>query len=88
MSNKDYTKDMVIYRDWQRVKKILETSVLCTIFGYSGPKTDYLARKLLLDSWNRSPKYRINYLEVIDTKPQPEISESWSEFLRHPSFNF
>lgn len=83
VNDKDYTIDKVVHQDWLRIQKALNSSVHCTIFGYSGPKTDYMARKLILESWNKSPSYRNNYLEVIDIKSESEVSENWKVFYPH-----
>ena len=47
-SDKDYTKDRIISRDWAFVTDRLKEAFHLTIFGYSGPATDYKAKKLLL----------------------------------------
>lgn len=47
--DKDYTTDALVYRDWEVVTEKLKRAFHLTIFGYSGPKTDYkatLARRM------------------------------------------
>lgn len=47
--NKDYTTDALVYRDRKVVTEKLKRAFHLTIFGYSGPKTDYkatLARRM------------------------------------------
>lgn len=44
VENKDYTKDNLISRDWEKVTEKLKEAFHLTIFGYSGPATDYNAR--------------------------------------------
>lgn len=78
---KDYSKDSIIFRDWNRVTSSLKKANFLTIFGYSGPKTDYMARKLILDNWRNSTTDRINYLEIIDIKEENEIYENWDGFF-------
>lgn len=80
---KDYSKDKIIFRDWMRVTNAIESAMHLTMFGYSCPKTDFMARKLLLESWKKSPSFRSNYLEVIDIKSEIEIFENWKDFFPH-----
>ena len=49
--DKNYAKDSIISRDWIAVTEKLQKAFHLTIFGYSGPATDWNARKLLLDAW-------------------------------------
>jgi hypothetical protein len=81
--DKDYVKDQLIYRDWIAVKKKLQKSFLLTIFGYSGPATDYNARNLLLDGWKQTPLWDISHVEIIDTNDPDILMESWKEFFPH-----
>jgi hypothetical protein len=79
--NKDYTKDALIYRDWDKVTKQLQEAFHLTIFGYSGPATDYNARKLLLDSWNQTPVQKMCHAEIIDIKDHTEIRNYWADYF-------
>ncbi len=81
--NKDYTKDALIKRDWDRVTKTLEDAFHLTIFGYSGPATDYNARKLILDGWCKTPMRDFSHVEIIerDGKEQEEIRKCWKEYI-------
>ena len=81
--DKDYAKDELIYRDWTAVKKKLQKAFHLTIFGYSGPATDYNARNLLLDGWKQTPIRDISHVEIIDINDPDILRESWSEFFPH-----
>ena len=81
--DKDYTKDELIYRDWLAVKKKLQKAFHLTIFGYSGPATDYNARNLLLEGWKQTPVRDISHVEIIDTNDPDVLRESWNEFFPH-----
>ena len=81
--NKDYTKDKIITRDWNQVTTTLASAFHLTIFGYSGPRTDFNARRLLLDSWNKSPSYPINHVEIIDVNDYDHLIENWREYFPH-----
>lgn len=79
--DKDYVKDSIIYRDWEVVTKKLQKAFHLTIFGYSGPVTDYNARKLLLDGWIQTPIRDIGHVEIIDIIDEENLRENWAEFI-------
>jgi len=81
--DKDYTSDQLIARDWSVATNALASASHLTIFGYSGPTTDYRARKLILDNWNESPSHEINHLEIIDTADYDHIIENWKGYFPH-----
>jgi hypothetical protein len=81
--DKDYAKDELIYRDWLAVKKKLQKAFHLTIFGYSGPATDYNARNLLLDGWKQTPVRDISHVEIIDINDANVLRELWHEFFPH-----
>ena len=83
VEGKDYVKDSLIYRDWNAVTKRLKKAFHLTIFGYSGPATDYNARKLLLDGWKQTPLRDISHAEIIDIKDEDILLKSWAEFFPH-----
>ncbi|MGR3293837.1 MAG: hypothetical protein ACUZ9M_07475 [Candidatus Scalindua sp.] len=81
VENKDYTKDALINRDWDKVIKQLKEAFHLTIFGYSGPATDYKARKLLLDSWNQTPVRMMCHAEIIDIEDREKIRQCWVDYF-------
>lgn len=81
--DKDYAQDSLIQRDWSVVTTKLQKAFHLTIFGYSGPATDYNARKLLLDGWKQTPIRDICHAEIIDIKAEEILRESWTDFFPH-----
>ena len=79
--NKDYTNNWIIKREWDLVKKALGFAFHLTVFGYSAPKTDYNARKLLLDSWWDQEPRDASHIEIIDIASPDNLSENWKEFI-------
>lgn len=78
---KDYTKDLFVERDWRAVTAALESAFHLTIFGYSGPRTDYNARQLLLNGWAKTPFRDYSHVEIIDIKDDSELRGNWEEFI-------
>ena len=80
-ADKDYAKHAIIHRDWEAVTRQLSTAFHLTIFGYSGPETDYNARQLLLSGWGKSPLRDVSHVEIIDVKDDVQFRGCWREFI-------
>jgi len=80
---KDYAKDKIIFRDWEFVTNALKDAFHLTIFGYSGPETDFNARKLILDGWKQTPLRDYSHVEIIDIKEREELSLCWNDYIPH-----
>ena len=80
-SDKDYTKDRIISRDWAFVTNRLKEAFHLTIFGYSGPATDYKAKKLLLDSWTRTSTRQFSHVEIIDIGDAVDLRSNRRDFV-------
>lgn len=79
--DKDYARDGIIARDWASVTERLKEAFHLTIFGYSGPATDYKAKKLLLDGWKQTPMRRFSHVEIIDIGGADDLRRNWREFI-------
>lgn len=80
---KDYTRDEIIHRDWQQVVEKLTQAFQLTIFGYSGPDTDYNARKLILNGWKQTALLDFAHTEVVDRADCATLWERWREYIPH-----
>ena len=80
-ADKDYGKDWIIDRDWMAVTERLKSASHLTIFGYSGPKSDYKAKKLLLDRWKQTPTWKFNHVEIIDIADEGCLRRRWKDFI-------
>jgi len=78
---KDYAKDTIIYRDWQFVTARLKRAFHLTIFGYSGPATDFNARRLLLEGWQATPFRDVSHVEIIDIRDGENLTRNWRNFI-------
>jgi hypothetical protein len=93
IKNKDYTKDHYIKKAWDIFQDRLSKSFMLTIFGYSGPKTDTEALRLLKDEFlikteNGKTSDINNYkqLTIIDIKEN--ILDSFRGLLNVPQIPF
>lgn len=79
-SQKDYNKDPTIKFQWDLLTNLLEYCYFFTIFGYSAPKTDFEALKLMKNAWSDNKTVELSQIEIIDIKDRGELSKNWSKF--------
>lgn len=77
---KEYSKNPVIEFQWDLLTDKLEYCYFLTIFGYSAPKTDIDARKLMKKAWSNNKTVELSQIEIIDIKDRKELYENWAEF--------
>ncbi len=81
VGQKDYSADPFIKNEWDRLRDALGRAYYLTIFGYSAPKTDVEARKLMLDDWKANPTLVLAQVDVIDISPEDELEKTWEDFF-------
>lgn len=81
IKTKNYASDPFITGEWQALEWHIDNSFMLSIFGYSAPKTDVEARKIMLKAWEKNQRYELNEISIIDTKPREEVRSNWSEFI-------
>ena len=81
VEHKDYSSDPFIKSEWDTLRKRLMRGYYLTVFGYSAPKTDVEARKLMLDDWKKNPSIEFCEVDVVDVKSREEIEANWEEFF-------
>ena len=52
-----------------------------TIFGYSAPKSDTEAIRLMKEAWGETHKRELEEVEIISTKDEDELRKTWDEFI-------
>ncbi len=81
IKHKDYSSDLLVRDQWNRLRNHLGRGYWFTIFGYSAPLADVDARKLMLEVWNRNSTRELAQIEIIDAKSGSELKKSWDEFI-------
>ena len=81
IKHKDYSSDLLMRDQWNRLRNHLRTGYWFTIFGYSVPLSDVDARELMLEAWKPNPTRELAQIEIIDIKSGPELKKSWDEFI-------
>jgi hypothetical protein len=79
--DKKYDEDPLIVQDWQLLRRALEHAFMVTIFGYSAPKSDVVARELLLKAWGGGETRSLEQIELIDIREEDDLLETWDEFI-------
>jgi len=81
VKQKNYTAHSFIESEWNELRLFLKHAYFLTIFGYAAPKTDIEARRLLLDAWKDNPTFELAEIEIIDLRPEIQLTKTWKEFF-------
>jgi hypothetical protein len=81
VSDKDYTNDPFIAAEWEELRHTLSHAYFLTIFGYSAPKTDAAAIKMMQAAWSKNETQELAQIEIIDIRPEEELSSIWRPFI-------
>jgi len=87
VKQKDYDSDPSIKSEWARLSYFLRGAYFLTIYGYSAPKTDVEARKMMLTVWKDNPLRSFAQIEMVDVKPCDEMEKSWDEYIVREHYN-
>ncbi|MDP2736226.1 MAG: hypothetical protein Q8O59_00360 [bacterium] len=82
-SQKNYTDNPVTAGEWKMIENYLKYAYIFTIFGYSAPKTDVEAVKLMESAWGPKEKRAFEQTEFINRpgKSEEEIIGPWNNFI-------
>lgn len=78
---KDYSSDLVIKEQWDKLRDYIGKAYFITIFGYSAPYADVEAIKLMQDAAKKNPRKNLYEIEMIDIKDGEILAESWKDFI-------
>ena len=85
--NKDYSADQNIRVAWDLLGKFLKDAYVLTIFGYSAPKTDVVAKSMLLRAWGPGIARNYEQIEIIDVLDEDCLRRTWSDFIHTHHFD-
>ncbi|MDD9841682.1 MAG: hypothetical protein OXU76_03320, partial [Alphaproteobacteria bacterium] len=83
VEEKNYNSNTFLKDEWNQLKVYLHRAYLVSFFGYSAPKTDVEARKLILNWLNENNIREQQEMEIIDIKAvddKQNLRENWEEF--------
>ena len=78
---KNYHNNPYISTSWKRLGQYLEVAYRLTVFGYSAPKSDKAALRMLKKAWGAAADRNLEEIEIIDIRSEEDVVESWSEFI-------
>ena len=88
IKNKDYNSDVAIQKSWKNLSNALEVAYMVTIFGYSAPKSDYEAIKMLKKAWGSVEDRNMEEIELIDIRDENDVIESWNQFIHTHHYSY
>ncbi len=88
ITQKDYSTNPYIKRNWDSARELFTGAFTLTIFGYGAPDSDNDAVELLRLAWISERDRRYEHIQIIDTGDQSLLEKRWSSFTptRHYSF--
>lgn len=83
VENKNYQDGDFIQREWEAIRYFLKECFMLTIFGYSAPKTDAEAIKLLKDGWGSVDDRNMEQTEIINRpgSDHDNLRKTWDGFI-------
>lgn len=87
VKNKDYNSKWWIEGAWHDFHEYMKRAGALTIFGYSAPKSDAAAVKLLKEGWGFAERKPTVWVEVIDLKKEGELFSCWKDFTFNAHFS-
>lgn len=83
VQNKNYEDGDFIQREWEAIRFFLKGCFMLTIFGYSAPKTDLEAIKLLQMGWGDAEAREMEQTEIINRpgSDHEALRNTWDKFI-------
>ena len=88
VTEKNYNESSFISRQWDRLTRCLDHCKRVTIFGYGAPDTDVEAVSLMKDAWGEKYERNMEQFEIIDIRPEKEITDQWSRFIHSHHYDY
>lgn len=87
-NKKDYSSEDYIKGQWETISYELKHAERVTVFGYSAPKTDVEAIKLLRSAWGRPDERNMEEFEFIDIRDEKDVLKSWKSFVHSHHYHY
>ena len=81
ITKKDYASDSYIVDQWNLLSQGLEKPSRVTVFGYSAPKSDVEAIKIMKKAYGKPEDQNFTQFEIIDIKDKDDLADTWNEFI-------
>lgn len=81
VATKSYDEDPALRDAWRAARLYMQRAFWVTIFGYGAPTADATAVQLLLDAWGGGEARKMEEFELIDIRPEDELTALWDRFI-------
>lgn len=81
ITNKDYSDDPFIKKQWKTFEKVIDHTFILTIFGYSAPTTDAAAREFMNKAWDKTDNKKTGEIEIINIEEHDKLHIAWDPFI-------
>lgn len=81
ITEKNYHLDEFISTQWDELQGALKIAFMITTFGYSAPKSDVSAVKLLKEAWGDVYGRNMEQTEIIDIREEANLRATWKPFI-------
>ena len=88
IKKKNYNSDILISKSWKTLNNALSVAYMVTIFGYSAPKSDIEAIKMLKNAWGSVKDRNLEEIELIDIRNEKDVIASWSDFIHTHHYSY
>jgi len=85
--DKNYKSDSHIKSQWTKLELYLKHAYQITIFGYSAPKSDTAAMKLIKNDYGKKDKHPIEQVNFIDLKGIDELYRRFKGLIYHDHYS-
>ena len=88
IKHKKYNENPYIYESWKTLEYFLKFAYQITIFGYSAPKTDIAAIRIMKKSWGNTKKRIGEEFEFINIDKEENIIQQWRDFIYRNHYRY
>lgn len=88
IKNKNYNSDVAISKSWKSLCNALKKAYMITIFGYSAPKSDIEAVRMMKEAWGQVDNRNLEEIELIDIRSEEAVISSWNEFIHTHHYRY
>jgi hypothetical protein len=81
IKQKNYENNEFISNQWKSLQDAFKDAFMITIFGYSGPKSDEAAIKLMKEAWGDKLVRRYEQTTFITKDRKRQIFKNWNHFI-------
>lgn len=88
VKNKNYSLDKYINWCWRALEVFIDNSYMLSIFGYSAPKSDVEAVKIMSRAWGNIEERQLEEVSVIDIVDEETMLNTWEDFIHSHHYRY